>query len=93
MLNYLRFKLLPTHTNVAAHVAYCKVAGSFGRHVREEGLNSHCTRIILHCQFIDDQRLHWRHLQLSDTLGQIRSQVVEALLDALVYLWVGPPAW
>lgn len=72
------------YTYVASDVAHGVIARPLDRDVGEQRLYSHRPRIILHGQLLDAQRLHGRHVQLGQTLRQVRSQVVEALLYARV---------
>lgn len=49
--------------------------------------------IVLHHQAVDEERFHWRYSQLWDTPRQVRSKVVEGVLDAGVQSRIRLTAW
>lgn len=73
-----------THPDIAAHFFDGIIAGTFGQNIREQGLYSNSTGIVVHAELVDEQRFHRWHIQFRQTFAQKRFQMVEGFFDALI---------
>lgn len=81
-----------TYRQIAANLSHRIVARSLYVDIAEQRLNPYGARIILHGHLFDVQRLHGGHSELRQALRQIRSQMIERILDACIDVRIGTAA-